>query len=85
MKKLDARPLTCYATDAETRGEFVVLVAPPSEARNEDDIDALLRRALSRVSVKDAVGEVAIVTGRPRREIYQRALALTKDGADDTD
>jgi len=31
------------------------------------------------VSVKDAVGEVAFATGRPRREIYQRALALTKD------
>jgi hypothetical protein len=31
------------------------------------------------VSVKDAVGEVAVATGRPRREIYQRALALAKD------
>jgi len=25
------------------------------------------------------VGEVAVATGRPRREIYQRALALTED------
>ena len=36
----------------------------------------LLRQALMRVSVKDAVGEVALATGRPRREVYQRALAL---------
>jgi 16S rRNA (cytidine1402-2'-O)-methyltransferase len=73
-----------YANGAETRGEFVVLVAPPAEEQRADDIDALLKRALLRVSVKDAVGEVAVATGRPRREIYQRALALTegnKNGA----
>ena len=69
-----------YANGAEIRGEFVVLVAPPTEEQHADDIDALLKRALSRVSVKDAVGEVAVATGRPRREIYKRALDLTKDG-----
>ena len=68
-----------YANGAETRGEFVVVIAPPVEEQGADDIDVLLKRALSRVSVKDAVGEVAVATGRPRREIYQRALALTKD------
>jgi len=68
-----------YTNGAETRGEFVVLIAPSGEEQRADDIDTLLRRALSRVSVKDAVGEVAAATGRPRREIYQRALALTKD------
>jgi 16S rRNA (cytidine1402-2'-O)-methyltransferase len=72
-----------YTAGAETRGEIVVLVAPPVETRGAADIDALLRQALSRVSVKDAVGEVAIATGRPRREVYQRALALTKDGGND--
>jgi 16S rRNA (cytidine1402-2'-O)-methyltransferase len=45
----------------------------------------LLRQALTRVSVKDAVGEVALATGRPRREVYQRALVLARDTADDTD
>jgi len=66
-----------YASEAETRGEFVVVIAPPPEQTAEpSDIDALLRRALDRVSVKEAVGEIAAVTGRPRREVYQRALAL---------
>ena len=73
-----------YANGAETRGEFVVVVAPPAEEERADDVDALLKRALSRVSVKDAVGEVAVATGRPRREIYQRALALTKDDENGT-
>ena len=41
----------------------------------------LLRNALARVSVKDAVGEVALATGRARRDVYQRALELAKDGS----
>jgi 16S rRNA (cytidine1402-2'-O)-methyltransferase len=72
-----------YAAGGETRGEIVIVVAPPAdEAERADDVDDLLRRALTRVSVKDAVGEVALATGRPRREVYQRALALAKDGGD---
>lgn len=66
---------------AEPRGEIILVVAPPdpqATAGDVADLDALLRRALERVSVKDAVGEVAAVTGRPRREVYQRALALAK-------
>lgn len=73
-----------YAGDAETRGEFVVVVAPPAaDEQKTDDLDGLLRQALARVSVKDAVGEVAAATGLPRREIYQRALALAKHAADE--
>jgi 16S rRNA (cytidine1402-2'-O)-methyltransferase len=69
-----------YAEGAETRGEIVIVVAPPTAQADQPDIDAVdaeLRRALGRVSVKDAVREVAALTGRPRREIYQRALALS--------
>jgi 16S rRNA (cytidine1402-2'-O)-methyltransferase len=72
-----------YAEGAETRGEFVIVIAPPaSDEGNADDVDHLLRRALARVSVKDAVGEVSFATGRSRREVYQRALALAKDADD---
>jgi 16S rRNA (cytidine1402-2'-O)-methyltransferase len=70
-----------YADEkAETRGEIVIVVAPPAEQETaQADIDDMLRAALDRVSVKDAVGEVALATGRARREVYQRALALSKD------
>ncbi len=72
-----------YAQGAETRGEFVIVIAPPVEQEAQDaDVDALLQRALARVSVKDAVGEVALATGRPKREVYQRALALAKGDGD---
>jgi 16S rRNA (cytidine1402-2'-O)-methyltransferase len=69
-----------YAGDAETRGEIVIVIAPPAEEEaSASDVDELLRQALARVSVKDAVGEVALATGRPRREVYQRALDIEKE------
>jgi 16S rRNA (cytidine1402-2'-O)-methyltransferase len=75
-----------YADDgAETRGEFVVVIAPPNAEAATDDmsIDALLRSALARLSLKEAVAEIATVSGRPRRDVYQRALALAKETASD--
>jgi 16S rRNA (cytidine1402-2'-O)-methyltransferase len=71
-----------YAGDAETRGEFVIVVAPPEQLAEPMDIDMLLRDALGRLSVKEAVAEIAAVTGQPRREVYQRALALSKNIAE---
>lgn len=68
-----------YESAGEPRGEIVLVIAPPAaETTDAADLDALLRKALARVSVKEAVAEVATVTGRPRREVYQRALALAK-------
>jgi 16S rRNA (cytidine1402-2'-O)-methyltransferase len=72
-----------YAAGAETRGEFVLVIAPPAEDAGERaDIDELLRAALARLSVKEAVAEVAAVTGEPRRDVYQRALALDNKRSD---
>ena len=67
---------------AEIRGEFCIVIAPPTAdegAPDADAVDVLLRRALRHASVKDSVSDVAAATGRPRREIYQRALALSDD------
>ena len=75
-----------YESGGETRGEIVIVVAPPADdTANAEDVDELLRNALGRVSVKDAVGEVALATGRPRREVYQRALALAAGAEDNGD
>jgi 16S rRNA (cytidine1402-2'-O)-methyltransferase len=69
-----------YADGAETRGEFVLVVAPPQAATaTPAEIDALLRDALRSQSLRDAVGAVAAATGEPRSEVYRRALALAKD------
>jgi 16S rRNA (cytidine1402-2'-O)-methyltransferase len=67
------------AAGAETRGEMVIVIAPPlPEQASASDIDALLQRALARTSVKEAVAEVASATGVPRRAVYSRALELAK-------
>ena len=70
----------------EARGEIVLVVGPPpaTEKPSVAEMDALLRQALARASLKDAVGEIADATGLPRRELYQRALALTKQAGRDT-
>jgi 16S rRNA (cytidine1402-2'-O)-methyltransferase len=73
-----------YAAGAETRGEIVLVIGPPQEAAQPSaaEIDALLSAALARVSLKDAVAEVATATGEPRRAVYARALELAKDSHD---
>jgi 16S rRNA (cytidine1402-2'-O)-methyltransferase len=74
-----ARLAETYAQDTP-RGEIVLVIAPPGEvqAASAAEAEMLLRQALARVSLKDAVGEVADATGLPRRQLYQQALALTQ-------
>jgi 16S rRNA (cytidine1402-2'-O)-methyltransferase len=70
-----------YAAAAEPKGEIVLVVGPPGPEPEPapDDVDAMLRAALEAGSVKDAATSVAQATGLPRRDLYQRALALAKD------
>jgi len=57
------------------------VIAPPADkaAMEEDEVDQLLRERLAHDSVKDAVAHAVELSGRPRREIYARALELTKE------
>jgi len=66
----------------ETRGEFVLVIAPPAadaDVLTSDALDDLLRAQLATHSVKDAVAHAVALSGRPRREVYARALELAKD------
>ena len=66
-----------YAMDGPPKGEITIVVAPPRAADdNEIDLDAELRRTLTIMSLRDAVAEVATITGLPRRQVYSRALSL---------
>jgi 16S rRNA (cytidine1402-2'-O)-methyltransferase len=70
------------AADLETRGEFVLVIGPQaegSEVMTAKEVDDLLRDRLAHDSVKDAVAHAVEVSGRPRREIYARALELAKE------
>jgi len=77
--------LAAAADTLETRGEFVLVVGPPPDdagVMDQDALDELLRAQLARGSVKDAVAHAVELSGRPRREVYARALELAKDNRD---
>ncbi len=74
--------LAGQAETLETRGEFVLVIGPPpadAQALTEEALDNLLRDQLEHHSVKDAVAHAVELSGRPRREVYARALELAKD------
>jgi 16S rRNA (cytidine1402-2'-O)-methyltransferase len=88
-EEINRGPLTELAQSAatlETRGEFVLVIGPRaegSELMTAVEVDDLLRDRLTRDSVKDAVAHAVEVSGRPRREIYARALELSKNHGQD--
>ncbi len=69
-----------YAQAGPPKGEVVILVGPPQEGPviDGETLDDMLRRALGSYSLKDAVAAVTDATGMKRRDIYARALDLTK-------
>jgi 16S rRNA (cytidine1402-2'-O)-methyltransferase len=74
-----------YGAAGGPKGEIVIVIGGADEAAaraaiTDDDIDTALETALATMSVKDASIAVAEATGRPRREVYQRALALAGSG-----
>ncbi|HIF10422.1 MAG TPA: 16S rRNA (cytidine(1402)-2'-O)-methyltransferase [Sneathiellales bacterium] len=67
-----------YQEEGAPKGEVVVVIAPPDASMaREVDIDDVLKPLLVRHSLKQAVAMATAKTGRPRREVYARALHLT--------
>lgn len=63
--------------DRRLKGEIVVLVGRAGASDIADsDIDAALAQALETMRVKDAATAVAGAFGLPRKDVYQRALAM---------
>jgi 16S rRNA (cytidine1402-2'-O)-methyltransferase len=73
-----------FAESGPPRGEVVLVVGPPAPQAALDDgqVDAMLGQALATMSLRDAVDHVAAASGRPRRDVYRRALALSADAPD---
>ncbi len=68
--------LAQHYAQTETKGEIVILVGGRAE-EDPIDLDALLIARLSQLSLRDAVAEVAALTGLPKKEVYARALDLS--------
>jgi 16S rRNA (cytidine1402-2'-O)-methyltransferase len=72
-----------YAGAGPPKGEVVVVVAPPQPETEgaeagQDRLDSHLQQALEQFSLKEAVARVAADCGLPRKQVYARALALTR-------
>jgi 16S rRNA (cytidine1402-2'-O)-methyltransferase len=80
IKRGPVSQLALAADTLETRGEFVLVIGPPAGTAimAADQLDELLLNSLRHDSVKDAVAHAVELSGRPRREIYARALELSK-------
>lgn len=68
--------------DGAARGEIVVIVEPPETRPAPFDsraVDTRLRIALTHLSVRDAADLVAGETGAKRRDVYSRAVALSRE------
>jgi 16S rRNA (cytidine1402-2'-O)-methyltransferase len=73
---LDA--LAAHYAAEPARGEIVVVIGPAAEEQaSAAEVDGLIAAALGAGrSLRDAAAEVAAATGRPRREVYARALEI---------
>src|ERR1700732_5301835 len=82
IRRAPISELADSAGTLEPRGEFVRVIGRAgagAQAMAQDALDDLLRNRLKRDSVKDAVAHAVELSGRPRREIYARALELAKE------
>jgi 16S rRNA (cytidine1402-2'-O)-methyltransferase len=67
-----------YAAAGPPKGELVLVIGPPEAAETAPapELDRALRLALAHMGTRDAAELVAAASGRSRRELYERALAL---------
>ena len=86
VRRASLATLAADAGHLETRGEFVIVVAPPAAGSlqlSAGEVDDILKAAMKTQSVKDAVAHAVELSGRPKREVYARALELAKQDAGD--
>jgi len=73
--------LAAHYAGHEALGEICIVIGPaPEEVTGEAELDAQLRAAMAGASLRDAAALVAAATGLPRKQVYARALDLSRSG-----
>ncbi len=71
-----------FAEEGPPKGEIVVLIGQMTDGALPEDADEVLDNGLLEAmgthSIKDAAALVAAKTGRPKREVYARAIELAE-------
>lgn len=75
IKRGTLNELTMLFSNQKTKGEIVILVAPPAQ-KEVEDTEALLLELMQNMSVSKAAAEAAHLTGKSKRDLYQQALNL---------
>ena len=76
-RSADPAELIAHYTAHPPKGEIVLLIAPQGDAAKQDhDVDALLRAELVHAKPSQAAAAVAKLTGQDRKTLYARALEL---------
>lgn len=66
--------------DRQLRGEIVLVVdRGAEEVASADTLDEALDAAMGQMRLKEAVAQVSVALGLPRRQVYQAALDKEKD------
>lgn len=65
------------------RGEITLVIGPaPEEKTSDAALESALRTALKAMRLKEAVEAVTAATGLARRQVYARALEMTREAGD---
>jgi 16S rRNA (cytidine1402-2'-O)-methyltransferase len=67
-----------YGDGHNVKGEIVLLIEPPApeEAPGEVEVDAILQDLSQALPTAKAATEAARITGLPRKDLYQRLIAM---------
>ncbi|MEX0344828.1 MAG: 16S rRNA (cytidine(1402)-2'-O)-methyltransferase [Rhizobiaceae bacterium] len=70
-----------YKTEGAPKGEVVICVGPAASAAelSEEETDALLAKLAESMPASKAASEASTISGRPKRELYARLLALKEN------
>jgi 16S rRNA (cytidine1402-2'-O)-methyltransferase len=79
--RLPLGALAARYAEVAPRGECTLVVAGGVEEAVAIDIEAELRKLLAAgMGPKDAAQRLVVMTGKPRRQLYQLALSLAREG-----
>lgn len=68
-----------YKSAGKPKGEIVIVIDAGVQTFSDQDIDLLLVEALREMGTKDAAASVAEQTGLSKKDLYERALIVSRD------
>ncbi len=76
----------CAWAAGDIRGEITIVVggAPDEATAPEDAVDLVMQRVAAGDRFSEAVADVAVATGLPRKDLYRRALAARDAASNST-